>query len=267
MKIYRNTQEISRKEKLGRRITLTGLAILFIGLLASFTPTWFPPETPSPNPLIRFVQMYWMYISFGALAVGFLASNLGSYYINRFAPRRWPGSNRIARPDELLAQGLKGFDDKYSLFLWSLPGPSYLLVGPPGVLVFIVRGDKGKVTVSGDRWHEKFSLGRLLTSVTREGVGDPGKELLQAQRQVQEMLEQAAAQGEIQADVSSVPVGGAVVFINPQMELVLNSPSVPVVTLKELKKFVRNKAREQKAPPAALREVTAYLEKVAEGTD
>ncbi len=119
--------------------------------------------------------------------------------------------------------------------------------------------------MSGDRWKEKFSLGRLLTSVTREGVGDPAKELQQAQRQVQEMLEKAAAQGEIQADVSSLPVKGAVVFINPQMELVLNSPSVPVVTLKELKKFVRSKAREQKAPPAVLREVTAYLEKVAEG--
>jgi hypothetical protein len=38
------------------------------------------------------------------------------------------------------------------------------------VLVFAVRSDRGRVQVSGDRWREPFSLGRLLTIFAREGV-------------------------------------------------------------------------------------------------
>ena len=45
MKLYRNVSEIRRKEMLGRRLSLIGLGVLFIGLLASFVPSWFPPST------------------------------------------------------------------------------------------------------------------------------------------------------------------------------------------------------------------------------
>jgi hypothetical protein len=263
MKIFRNTSEIKKKEKLGRRITLIGLAVLFIGLLASFTPSWFPPDSPAPNALIRFVQLYWVYISFGALALGFLASNVGSYYINRFAPRRWPGSNKIARPDELLAQGLKGFDDKYALFLWSLPQSSYLLAGPSGILAFTLKGDKGKVSVSGDRWREKFSLGRILTGITREGVGNPGRELEQIKQSIRELLQKAAESGDISVDVNDFPIDGAVVFINPQAELDLDNPTVPVMPVSNVKKFVRNRARAVKVSGPQLREVMHYLEQQA----
>ena len=147
--------------------------ILFVGLLASFTPNWFPPDEPAANSLVGFVQRYWTVVSFGALAVGFIASNVGSYYINRFAPRRWPGSKRVARPDELVENGLKGFDDKYALFLWGLDEVPYILVGPFGVRVFLVRSDKGSVRVYGDKWRERFSMGRMLMFLNRKGWATP----------------------------------------------------------------------------------------------
>ncbi|MEZ4640250.1 MAG: hypothetical protein R2856_35725 [Caldilineaceae bacterium] len=106
MKVYRNLSTIRTKEQRGRRITLGGLGILFLGLLSSFIPNWYPPTEPSANPIIH-LQFNWAYISFGALAIGFIASNIGSYYINRFAARRWPGTKQIARPDELLERNLK----------------------------------------------------------------------------------------------------------------------------------------------------------------
>lgn len=267
MKIYRNLAEIKRKETLGRRITLGGLAILFIGLLSSFTPNWFPPDTPPANGLIAFVQSYWAYISFGSLALGFLASNVGSYYINRFAPRRWPDSKRIARPDELIEQNLKGFDDKYALFLWSLPDVPYVLAGPTGIQVFVVRGDKGQVTVAGDRWKEPFSIGRMFTAFTREGLGNPGRELEEAKQKVRELLQKGETGQKLGVNAGDVPIDGAVVFVNPAIDLKLDNPSVPVVPVAQLKKVIRAPKGGQ-LQGGATRSLTDYLVEssaVAEG--
>lgn len=262
MKIYRNLAEIKRKESLGRRITLGGLAVLFVGLLASFTPTWFPPDELAANALIAFVQSYWAYISFGSLALGFLASNVGSYYINRFAPRRWPDSNRIARPDELLENNLKGFDDKYGLFLWSLPNAPYLLVGPTGVQVFVVRGDKGQVNVSGDRWKEPFSIGRIFTAFTREGLGNPGREVEETKQKVRELLQAGEASQKLGMRAGDVPIDGAVVFVNPSVNLQLDNPTVPVVPVAQLKKVVRT-VKGQQLSNNDVRALTDYLRDVS----
>lgn len=266
MKIYRNLAEIKRKERLGRRITLGGLAILFVGLLSSFTPNWFPPDEVPANALIGFVQSYWAYISFGSLALGFLASNLGSYYINRFAPRRWPDSNRIARPDELVEQNLKGFDDKYSLFLWSLPDAPYVLTGPTGIQVFVVRGDKGQVNVSGDRWREPFSIGRMFTAFTREGLGNPGREVEETKQKIRELLQEGEANGKLSAQAGEVPIEGAVVFVNPAVNLNLENPSVPVTPVGQLKKLVRSK-KGQQLSGNDLRGLTDYLVEVSVTSD
>jgi len=259
MKIYRNLAEIKRKETLGRRITLGGLAVLFVGLLASFTPTWFPPDEPAANALLGFVQSYWAYISFGSLALGFLASNVGSYYINRFAPRRWPDSNRIARPDELLENNLKGFDDKYGLFLWSLPDAPYLLAGPTGIQVFVVRGDKGQVNVSGDSWKEPFSIGRVFTAFTREGLGNPGKEVEETKQKVRELLQEGESNQTLGVNAASVPIEGAVVFVNPSVNLNLDNPTVPVIAVAQLKKVVRATTKAQSLSSNDARALTDYL--------
>jgi hypothetical protein len=258
MKVYRNLSVIRSKEKRGRQITLAGLGILFLGLLSSFIPNWYPPGQTAPNAIVGFLQTNWAFISFGALALGFIASNIGSYYINRFAARRWPGTKQIARPDELLERSLKGFDNKYSLFLWSLPQSNYLLVGPPGIFVFLVKGDKGTVSVEGDRWREKFSIGRIFTSFTREGLGNPSRELAEDQDRVRELLQQGEASGQLGMDAADVPVQGAVVFINPTVQLTTTNPSVPVVQSGDVKKVIRdNKGRSLNGQQ--LRAVTDFL--------
>lgn len=258
MKVYRNLSVIRSKEKRGRQITLIGLGILFLGLMSSFIPNWYPPDQPADNEIIRFLQYNWTFISFGALALGFIASNIGSYYINRFAARRWPNQKQIARPDEMLERNLKGFDDKYSLFLWSLPQSNYLLVSPAGVYTFTVKGDKGKVTVDGDRWREAFSVGRLFTSFTREGLGNPSREVQEEIEKIRELLRQGDASGQLSVDSADVPVQGAVVFINPDVNLNITNPSVPVMTAGDLKKFLRDN-KNRSLNTAQVRELTDYL--------
>jgi hypothetical protein len=259
MKVYRNVSEIRRKERLGRRLSLAGLGILFIGLLASFVPTWFPPSAdPSVtvSAPVQFLQNYWTWISFAALPLGFICASIGSHFINRFARRRWPGMKTIARPDEVLERSMKGFDDRYAYFVWSLPA-SHVLVGPSGALVIAVRSDRGKVTVQGDRWREPFSLGRFFTVFAREGVGNPALELEDQIRKLRAVIEQAPLpQGE---NAAAIPIEPVVVFLNPEMQITLENPSVTVLRADQLKDYVRRRGKEVKVSPATMRVVTDYL--------
>lgn len=267
MKVYRNLSEIRRKETLGRRLSLTGLFILFIGLMASFIPSWLPPDQPAINPIAYFIQNNWTWISFAALPLGFIFASFGSYFINRFARRRWPGSRTIARPDELLERSMKGFDDKYAYFAWSLPA-NYVLVGPSGIQVFAVRSDKGRVTVQGERWREPFSLGRFFTVFAREGVGNPAFELEEQVRKLRGLLNRAGAgvtDGAAAENASAVgpfaaiPIEPVAVFLNPEMQLTLDNPIIPVLRADQVKDFVRRKTRDARLSNALVRDVTEYL--------
>jgi hypothetical protein len=256
MKLYRNVSEIRRKESLGRRLSLSGLGILFIGLLASFVPSWFPPDAVVTSPPARFLQQYWTWISFAALPLGFVFASFGSYFINRFARRRWPGMKTIARPDEVLERNMKGFDDKYAYFAWSLPA-SHVLVGPSGVMVMALRSDRGKVTVQGDRWREPFSIGRFFTVFAREGVGNPSLELEDQIRKLRVLIDQTPVpKGE---NAAVVPIEPVAVFLNPEMQITLENPSMAVLRADQLKDYVRKRTKEVKVSPALMRAVTEHL--------
>jgi hypothetical protein len=273
MKIYRNLDEIQKKEQRGRRFSMIGLGILMVGLLASFVPMWLPPEEPATTPLTQFLQQYWMWISFVALPVGFIFASVGSYYINRFARRRWKGIKLIARPDEMLERSLKGFDKKFGYFAWSLPSAHYLLAGPCGVIIFAARSDKGRISVEGDKWREPFSLGRIFTVFAREGLGNPDKEFEEQADKLREILascqsaakypsddEQTTAQGE---ELAKVPIKGAAVFLNPEVRLTVENPSMPVLRSDQVKEFVRREVREVKLPGSTVRSLINCLEQAA----
>lgn len=259
MKSYRNVKEVQRKEALGRRFSLTGLGVLFLGMMASFVPSCYPLETPAPNQMVSFLQEYWSLLSFIALPAGFLCASIGSYYINRFARRRWPGSRIIARPDEMLERNLKGFDDKFVYFAHSLPGSNYVVAGPCGVLLFVVRNDRGNVVINGERWREPFSFGRILTVFAREGIGQPPRELHEQTLRMRELLEKASANGANHPDLSHVPIDGAAVFLNEMAQLTVENPSIPVLRGDQVKEFIRRKVKEVKLPAATVRALTDYL--------
>jgi len=258
MKIYRNLTQIKKKESLGRRFSLAGLAILFVGLLASFVPTWLPPDQPIQPGFTGFLQEWWSWISFAALAIGFMLASIGSYYINRFARRRWPGSRFFERPDEVLERNMKGFDDRYSYFAMSLPAP-YVLVGPNGVIIFAVRSDKGRVIVNGDKWREPFSFGRIFTMFSREGVGNPAQDLEDQKRKIRQLLGQEQASADAENPLATVPVEGAAVFLNQEIQLELTNPTVSVLRADQIKDYVRARAKEAKLSNAVQRTLNERL--------
>ncbi|MEM7131364.1 MAG: hypothetical protein AAF702_33935 [Chloroflexota bacterium] len=266
MKTYRNLAHIQKKDKLGKRLSGISLAVLVVGMLVSFVPTWYPPDVPGQTALIRFFQEYWMTISFVALPAGFILASLGSYHVNRFARRRWPGMKEWLRPDEVLERSFKGLDDKYAYFSWSLPA-SYLLVGPCGILLFALRSDRGRIVVNGDKWREPFSIGRIFTVFAREGLGNPRIELEDQTQRIAKLLAEATEEESNNTDFSQVPINGAAVFINQQTEIDATSPSVPALRPNQVKAFIRTHAKEVRLQTSTLRALTRYLESRSEQND
>jgi hypothetical protein len=123
--------------------------------------------------------------------------------------------------------------------------------------VMALRSDRGKVSVQGDRWREPFSIGRFFTVFAREGVGNPALELEDQIKKLRALIAQAPLpQGE---SAENVPIEPAAVFLNPEMQLTLENPSVTVLRADQLKDYVRRRAREVKVSPATMRAVTDYL--------
>jgi hypothetical protein len=251
MKVYRNLKEIRRKDTIGRRFTLTGMGVLALGFVASLVPTWYAPDAPIQPGIVGFIQQYWSWISFGALFAGFVCASIGSYYINRYARRRWPGSRFVERPDEMLERNLKGLDDKFAFFSQSLPA-SYLLAGPNGITIFALRSDKGKVIVNGNQWKEPFTLTRFFTFFAREGVGSPDQDI-EAQK---EKLRTLLAQGD---GFAEVPMDGAALFLNPQIQLQVTDPVIPVLKPEQVKDYVRTRVKEARVPNATQKSLVDYL--------
>jgi hypothetical protein len=251
MKVYRNLKEIRRKDTIGRRFTLTGMGVLALGFVASLVPTWYAPDAPLQPGIVGFIQQYWSWISFGALFAGFICASIGSYYINRYARRRWPGSRFVERPDEMLERNLKGLDDKFAFFSQSLPA-SYLLAGPNGITIFALRSDKGKVIVNGNQWKEPFTLTRFFTFFAREGVGSPDQDI-EAQK---EKLRTLLAQGD---GFAEVPMDGAALFLNPQIQLQVTDPVIPVLKPEQVKDYVRGRVKEARIPNATQKSLVDYL--------
>lgn len=261
MKVYHNPEYITKRETLGKRLFMVAVLSLAGGLMVSFTPNMpMARAAAETNPVLTFFVTNYAIISFATLIVGFMAASVGSYFINRFAPRRWPNSKLLERPDQVLARMLKGLDDQFALFSWVFPGVSHLLVGPCGMVAFVLRSDKGQIRVQGNRWREPFTLSRLFTLFAREGLGNPSREIEEYIRELQRYLEEQLADHPQAGAYASIPITGAVAFINPQVQLELDDPDIPVLQGERLVEFVQQVTKRKDVKNSVMRQFRQDLE-------
>ena len=208
MRVTTNSKLIRRRGRLGMIVSLAGIGVLAVGMIVSFRQ-----QTGSA----------YMFISLAALVLGFVLAQFGSYNL-----RRW---GRSPRPDQIIEEGLKGFDDRYHLYSWTLPAP-YVLLSPQGVYTFTTRDQSGQVSVSGSVWRSKVTLTRVLSAFAQEGLGNPTAE---AQAQAAKLGEWIKAR----LPDTNVEVQPTIVFIDPRVQLQVNEPTVPVLDPKGIKKWLR----------------------------
>jgi hypothetical protein len=228
MRVTANTKLIQRRSKLGLGVSVAGIAVLAVGMVASFRQ-----------------DIAW--VSLIALVVGFILAQIGSYNL-----RRW---GRSPRPDQLLEEAMKGFDDRYHFYAWSLPVP-YVLLSPQGIYSFVTKDQTGKIESTGKTWKSKFSLGRVLLLFAQEGMGNPTEEALENAAKLSAWIKSKLPDYEPKVQL-------AIVFIDPKAQLEVTEPDVPVMEPKGLKKWLRGAGKGDTIKPADLKALEALFDEKA----
>jgi hypothetical protein len=233
MNIIRNDKLINRNSKIGQFALLGGLVVLAGGMFLSF----------------RYPEQYGL--SLAALMLGFLASQVGIYFSNRWGRR--------PRLDEQLDAALKGLDKKYTLYHYSSP-VSHLLVGPSGVWVLLPYYQRGTMTYENGRWRQHG--GNLyLKLFAQEGLGRPEAEVVAEVDRMQGFLSKGLPEGSVVP-----PVQAAMVFTNPKATISIPEgaePPTPAVTLKELKELIRKAGKGKSLTP----DKVTMVQEAVQGSD
>jgi hypothetical protein len=226
MQIYRNDTYIQRRAKLGRYASLAGMGVLLFGLII----TW----SAGPNGLLP---------SMLALIFGFMLSQVGMYYANRFA--------RPERPDQVLPKALKGFDDRYQLFQFTSPAGN-VLVTPSACWAFALKTQGGPIQYTNGKWKHSRGFRSFFMWLANDSLGNPVREAQAEADSLQRYLAKKLPEVE-------VPVQPAIVFVNPTAEVDAAESPVPAIHYKKLKDWLRGPGKAGNLSPEAYTQLIELL--------
>jgi hypothetical protein len=223
MKIIKNEKLIKRNATIGQITSLSSLLILGGGMYISFQK----PELFT--------------ISVGALLVGFILSQVGIYFGNRWG--------RSPRPDELLDQGLKGIPGEYTIYHYASPVPN-LLVGPAGIWLLLPFHQHGTVTYDGKKWKTKGGgfTQSYMKIFGQESMSRPDLDAAAFAEKLKKSLMKKMSEEQIP------PIQAALVFTSKTVDVQADEAPVPTMPLKKLKAFIRKVAKDA---PISKKEIKA----------
>jgi hypothetical protein len=232
MKIIKNEKLIKRNGTIGNWTSLAAVVILGGAMYATL-------KYPASTQLIIYSGI--------AFIVGLILTQIGMYMGIRFG--------RTPRPDEKLDTGLKGLQNEYIMYHYTTP-VSHLLVGPAGVWVMMPYHQRGQAMFKKNRW--RLSGGGFVQSYMRifgqEGLGRPDIEIDNEIRSLKKHLSK-------KMDESEIPeINALMVFTDDTVEIDGEGSPVPAMKLKQVKEFMRQKAKEKKLAAEKLNELKTVLE-------
>lgn len=231
MKIIKNEKLIKRNGAIGGYTSVIALVILAGGMYVSYTQ----PELATWSLL--------------ALLVGFILTQVGMYFGNRWGRR--------PRPDEKLDAALKGMSGDAILYHYSTSVP-HLYVGAAGIWILLPFHQKGKVTFKKNRW--KSSGGGFLQAYLRvfgqESIGRPDLDASHLASKLAKEIKKSLAEGE-----EIPPIYAVLIFLDENIEIEAEGSPYPAVPAKKLKDLFRKAAKENPLASAVLERVKAALPK------
>ena len=215
MNIETNEKLIRRNARIAQVSMISGLVVLVGGMILSF----------------RNAEQFGL--SLAALILGFILSQIGIYYGNRWGKR--------PRPDELLNQALKGLDGKYTLYHYLTP-VSHLLIGPAGIWILLPKSQRGTITYGKGRWRQRGGglMMNYLKIFAQEGIGRPDLEIQAEASSLEKFLK-----GRLE-DENIPAINAALVFTNDKVDLQISeeeNPPAATLALSKLKDHIRKFAK------------------------
>ena len=201
-----NEKLIERNKKIGKILSFVGIGVLAVGLILNFNPT--------PTRLL---------ISLGALVLGFIISQISTFYVTRF--------NRKPRSDEIIAENLSKLGNDYSFYIYNSPIPM-LLVGPTHIWIPIPLMASGEVYYN-KKWKERG--GSFLVKLLGQGnIGQSEREVKDYEKQIHDFLQNTLENEELP------PVKSIFVILNPKVTVgdVEEAP-IPIVHAAALRRKIR----------------------------
>jgi hypothetical protein len=229
MKSIKNEKLIKRNATIGNWTSISALVVLGLGMYISFT------------------RQELMVYSLIALVLGFALTQVGMYMGSRYG--------RSPRPDEKLDAGFKGLQNEFVMYHYTTPA-SHLLVGPAGVWVVMPYNQRGQIEFTKNRW--RIRGGGFLQSYLRifgqEGMGRPDYEIENEVKALKKYLSK-------HMDESEIPeINSLMVFTNEAVELDAGDSPIPALKVKQVKEFIRQKAKEKKFPAETTNKIKTILE-------
>lgn len=229
MKIVTNTKLVKRNSAIGKYTSIAALIILAAGLYITFK---------LPDKFI---------FSLGCLAGGFILSQIGIYYGNRWG--------RSPRPDEIINKNMKGLGRDYTAYHFVTPA-HHFLTGPAGLWVILPYYQGGTITYDGKRWRARGGgfARSYLRFFGQESIGRPDLEANAELQALQRHLARLLPEGTPPPEVCA-----ALLFTDPNVELQAEKSPLPAMTPKDLKEFLKTQAKENPLPPQILGAVRRAL--------
>jgi hypothetical protein len=195
---------------------------------------------------ISFTRVDLFVYSMTALIVGFTMTQVGMYFSNRWG--------RSPRPDEQLDAALKGLPSDTNIYHFTTP-VSHLLVGPAGIWILAPFHQRGKVTYYKNRWRLTGGgfMQAYMTVFGQESIGRPDLDMEVQANSLKKYLAKRMDEAEIPN------IQGVLVFTSDQVEIDSTDAPMPALKAKQLKDFIRQKAKDRTIGPLALREVQEAL--------
>jgi hypothetical protein len=218
MRQYIDSAKVKRNARLSRILSFGGLGIMGLGLLLSFRPP------------------YRIDLVLGLFLVGILASQIGQPMRNRW--------DRQPRLDEVLDGALKGLDQRFAIFHYTL-GARHVLICPGGVFVLIPRVEDGKIEYVDGQWTRTTSKGGLFRRAGTRSIRGIERELA---------AEVDRASSRLHLPFAVRPF---LVFLHSNAEM--NVPEAPVLSshLKKLKPSIRKLPKSETLSEPQIRQLAA----------
>lgn len=242
MKIIKNDKMIERNAKISNYLSIASILVL-VGV------AYFAFQTLSGDPTKVTLQS--QYLLIGLVVASMLLTSIGNQMSKNFG--------RSPRPDEKIDAALKGLPGDTTVYHYTTPA-SHLLVGPAGIWVIIASTVLGKASYSKKRW--RLSGGGFAQSYLRffgqEGIGRPDVE---ADADIKSLQKEFAKH----MDVEQIPpISAVLVFTDDTVELDMADAPIPAMKVKQIKEFMRQKAKEKPLPSAEIERIKSILPQTKE---
>jgi len=199
---------IRRNRAMGKVLTFSGIGLMVLGLILSL-------GRPSEISL-----------QLGSAVGGMFIFQIGIGFHNR-----WGKSPRL---DEILDRSLKGLDDRFAVFHYSLGSP-HALVSPGGIFAVVPLLDEGEILYENQRWWRLKPSKRGRPRARRlDGLEDQAASAVRATRRVLHRRLPERDQLEVRP---------LLVFLHPNARLASDRLPLPAVHGKKLKDYLRRSAK------------------------